>query len=439
MWWLVLLAVGVGADLPTLDNTKWGCDDGPEGEITPFKITFDDEMIADLRMRLSNHRRPVPTFEGVNHRYGFNSYDLERWIQYWREEYDFKKREEALNKYPQYKVRVQGLNIHFIKVEPVNKTKRKVTLLLLHGWPGSIREFYDVIPGLVADHDSRDFAIEVIIPSLPGFGFSDAACIPGLGGVEMAVVLRNAMKILGYEKYIVQGGDWGSYIGSAMTTMYPKEVIGFHTNLPTASTSKAFMLMAVGHYFPDLVVDSSLSNRIYPLLNKTLWLLQETAYFHFMATKPETIGIAMTDSPAGFMSFFLQCISGGTRKVNPGEPEGGLLKYYTREQLIDNLMMYWTDNKITTSSRLYYETIRSKNGSQVMSYPTDVPTWALQAPDEIIYMSPIMLATKYKNLRHATVLDNGGHFLALERPAEFGADVLRAVTEFVRWDDLYGY
>ncbi|XP_037303636.1 juvenile hormone epoxide hydrolase isoform X2 [Manduca sexta] len=392
-------------------------------------------MIRDLRHRIWSQRRVVPPLNGVGFEYGFNSNQLYPWLKYWAEEYPFKEREDFINQYPQYKTNIQGLHIHFIHVKPVvHPGKEVVPLLILHGWPGSVREFYETIPHLTAVSKHRDFAVEIIAPSLPGFGFSDSAVRPGLGATEMGVVFRNLMRRLGHQKFYIQGGDWGSYIGQSMATLFPKEVLGYHTNLAVALTPKAFALTLMGAAFPPAVVDPLLADRMYPLLHHILWLITETGYMHLQSTKPDSLGVAMTDSPGGLMAYFLQMFSSGTRRKNVFKEDGGLHSYYPRAHLIDNLMMYWVPNSITTSFRIYAETINLRNlAMRVHEIPTPVPTCTIHAKDEILYQSPPILQTKFPNLLNSTVLFDGGHFLALEMPELFADNVLNAIATFRNW------
>jgi juvenile hormone epoxide hydrolase len=167
-------------------------------------------VIADLHQRLKNARPLIQPLEGIQHQYGLNTRLLSKIVDFWRTEYNWKERETFLNKFPQFTVSVQGLKLHYIHVQPLNPEGHKVLpLLLLHGWPGSVREFYEIIPLLTTPQPGRSFVFEVIAPSLPGYGFSEAAVRPGLGAVQMAVVFKNFMNRLGFEEYYIQGGDWG--------------------------------------------------------------------------------------------------------------------------------------------------------------------------------------------------------------------------------------
>ncbi|XP_047036866.1 juvenile hormone epoxide hydrolase-like [Helicoverpa zea] len=424
--------------LPHFDHEWWGPVEEKQHNdtsIRPFQVHFDPGMIEDLRYRLKSHRPFTPPLEGVGFEYGFNTHYLHGWVDYWADQYPFQQQEDFLNQFPQFKTNVQGLDIHFIWVKPeVPPGMEVVPLLLLHGWPGSVREFYGTLPMLATVSRERDFAVEVIAPSLPGFGFSDAAVRPGLGATEMGVVLRNLMHRLGFKKFYVQGGDWGAYIGLCMATLYPKEVLGYHTNLALSITPTAILTWVLGSIYPPLVVDPVLADRMYPILSVVYWLTRETGYLHLQATKPDTLGVSMADSPAGLLAYIYQLFSSGSRRKFYYRSDGGFDDLYSRDELIDNLMIYWITNSFTTSSRIYAETLNLRNiNMAVFAIPTPVPTWTIHAKDEIFYQSPTLLKFKYPNLLNSTVLFTGGHFLALEKPQVFADDVLHAIAAFRRW------
>ncbi|XP_049881304.1 juvenile hormone epoxide hydrolase-like [Pectinophora gossypiella] len=425
--------------LPALELDQWW---GPErlrekqdDSVRPFRVKFKETMLQDLREYFKVSRELTPPLEGVGFEYGFRSEVAQKWLKYWAEEYPFAEREKFFNQYSNYRTYIQGLSIHFIHVKPeVPKGTELVPVLLLHGWPGSVREFYEAIPLLTAVDSNRNFALELIIPSLPGYGFSDAAVRPGLGAAEMAVVLRNLMHRLGYKQFYVQGGDWGSMIGSHMATLFPKEVLGYHTNMPMTMAPVATLLEVLFSFWPTLVVEPQLVDRLYPLSARFNRLLQETGYMHIQSTKPDTLGVALSDSPVGLLAYILEKFSTWTDFTLTSSSDGGLTKHFTREQLIDNIMVYWSTQSITTSMRLYSETFNKRHSAHNLDkIPTSVPTWALQAKYELAYQPPFILRFKYPYLLNTTVLEDGGHFLALQLPRVFSQDVLKAVAAFRDW------
>ncbi|OWR50536.1 juvenile hormone epoxide hydrolase precursor [Danaus plexippus plexippus] len=425
--------------LPPVDLDEWWSTalskSKQDDTIKPFKVEFSEVMIKDLKERLRDRHPLAPPLEGVAFEYGFNSKHLEGILKYWADEYPFSEREKLFNKYPNYKTNIQGLNIHFIRVTPqVPKGVELVPLLLLHGWPGSVREFFEAIPHLTSVSKDRNFALELIIPSLPGYGFSSAAVRPGLGADKMAVVFRNLMNRLGFKKYYIQGGDWGGLITSIMAIQFPEEVLGLHTNMPFLMSPALTFFSVLGSIYPPLVVGSKTRDRMYPLSKVYSNLLEETGYMHIQSTKPDTVGVALSDSPAGLAAYILEKFSSWTRMEHRSKPDGGLNFRFTNDQLIDNLMMYWTSNSATTSMRLYAETFNTRyfklNYNEI---PIKVPTCMIQAKHELAYVPTWLLKTKYVNLINETVLDDGGHFLAFELPKIFSEDVLKSIESFREW------
>ncbi|KAJ2947088.1 hypothetical protein O0L34_g16433 [Tuta absoluta] len=386
--------------------------------IRPAKIHFENKMIKDLQGRLRKTISFQPPLEDSGFTYGFNSDSIGYWLKYWAEEYPFKEREAYLNQFPQFKTNIQGLDIHFIHVKPkVQSHKNVIPLLLLHGWAGSIREFYDAIPLLTADSKDRDFAVELIAPCLPGFGFSDPTLRQGLGAAQMAIIMRNLMHRLGFKRFYIQGGDWGGFIGSDIATLFPQEVLGFHTNwaLVTSSAPALNSLQPVA-----------------PLI------MEETGYLHIAATRPDTVGIALTDSPAGLLAFLLEKFSTSVKHENRQLADGGLHNTFTPETLIDDVMFYWTTRSMPTSLRLYAENFNKKyQALGVERTPTTVPTWVTQGKYELTHQSAEILKTKYQNLLNATSLDFGGHFFALELPQFYSENVLTALKAFRIWHQTH--
>lgn len=424
---------------PQLDLTEWW---GPnelrgkvDNSIRPFQVKFEESVVNDLKSRLKNHRPFTAPLEGIGFEYGFNSKTLNTWVQYWAEKYPFSEREKFLNQFSQFKTNIQGLDIHFIRVKPkVPAGVQVVPILLMHGWPGSVREFYEVIPLLTRQTQGYDFAFEVIVPSLPGYGFSDAPVRPGLAAPQTAVIFKNLMNRLGFKKYYIQGGDWGAVVAGALATLFPDEVLGHHTNMPTARGGCTIVKTLIGAVFPSLVVDPEQADRMYPLSKAFSYILEESGYFHIQATKPDTVGVGLNDSPSGLLAYILEKFSTWTRREHRSAVDGKLEFRFTKDQLIDNLMIYWTTQSITTSVRYYAENFSNKNRElNIEGYKSAVPTWALQAKDELAFQSASILRERYPNLIKAVVLNDGGHFLAFELPKVFAEDVFRAVKAFREW------
>ncbi|KAI4471796.1 epoxide hydrolase 1-related [Holotrichia oblita] len=420
--------------LPKVEKTWWGY--GAEKEdttIKPFKITFPRQVVEDLTNRLKNTRMLTPALEGTQQQYGINSKTLTPVLDYWITKYDFQARETYLNQFPQFKTNIQGLNIHFIHVKPkVPEGTPVLPLLILHGWPGSVVEFYKIIPYLTKVHEKYGFAFEVIAPSLPGFGFSDGAVKPGCGTAEISLILRNLMLRIGHTKFYAQGGDWGSVLVTTMATLFPENILGLHSNMPHVMTPKTHLKMFLGSFWPSLIVDDEYKDRMYPLSKIYGNLLYEFGYFHIQATKPDTIGVGINDSPAGLAAYILEKVSTATNRLYREREDGGLLEKFTYDELVDNLMMYWVPQSFTTAVRIYAEGFNKRQlglGLNNIPISEEVPCAIAVFPNEIVYYPDWILRDKYANLVHRSNFKEGGHFAAMEVPSVLAEDVFEAVNK----------
>ncbi|CAG9792383.1 unnamed protein product [Diatraea saccharalis] len=423
-------------DLPKYDvNNWWGpypIDQQKDVSIRPFKIEFSDVIVNDLRERLM-HRRPfVPPLEGTGFDYGFNSNFLGQVLHYWENKYNFKDRQNFFNKFDHYKTNIQGLDIHYIHVKPkVSADIEVLPLLMLHGWPGSIREFYELIPKLTTPRPGDNFVFEIIAPSLPGFGYSQSPARKGFGPVETAVLMSNLMKRVGRTQYYIQGGDFGHVIGSTMATLFPEQILGFHTNMPVNTSPVAMFYLWLGSLWPSMLVEHEVQDRVYPLREHVARLLQETGYLHLQATKPDTLGISLTDSPAGLAAYILEKFSTWTNPEFINASDGRLLDKFQLTHLLDNVMMYWAPNSIATSIRTYAEIFSTRTLTMRLDdIPTDVPTWGIKFKHELLFFPDCLLRLKYKNYLHSTMVEEGGHFAAFEMPDVMAKDIFEAVKTF---------
>ncbi|XP_026761182.2 juvenile hormone epoxide hydrolase-like [Galleria mellonella] len=426
-------------DTPQLDLDYWW---GPNEtkskqnkDIRPYRIVFGDGMLHDLRMRFDSYRtetKKVKSLKDAAWTYGINSEAFSQFFSNWIFQYKPEERVKFLNQFDQFKTNIQGLDIHFIHVKPkVKKGVKVLPLLLLHGWPSSVREFYEAIPLLTTVRPGYDFVFEVIAPNLPGFVYSQGPVRPGLSPTKISIVIRNLMQRLGFKKYYIQGGDFGHSVGSGIATLFPNEVLGIHTNFPANFANKAYLAWILGAIWPTLV-EKEYTDRLYPLAKKVEFFLEEFGYLHLQATKPDTIGIALQDSPPGLAAYILDRFMIFTDVNNKYTEDGGLSKHYNHTKLLDNIMLYWASGCITTSVRLYKESVGNSEFEQVIAkIPTPVPTWALRLKHEIVFHPEFILKWKYPNFVGATTLDYGGHFAALELPEEFADDIFKAVKSFI--------
>ncbi|KAH9634312.1 hypothetical protein HF086_011572 [Spodoptera exigua] len=428
-------------EMPTFDlNKSWGPNttEPQDTSIRPYRIVFSDAMNLEIRGLFEMYRRNEmkKSFNDTAWTYGVHSEAFSKIFNYWIFQYDFAKRERFLNKFKQYKTKIQGLDIHYIHVKPeVEVNVMVLPLLLLHGWPGSIREFYEAIPLLTTERPGYQFVFEVIVPSLPGFGFSQAPVRPGLSPHQIAIIMRNLMQRLGHKHYYVQGGNLGHIIGSHMATLFPKEVVGFHTNFPVNFSKYAQWVWLLGSVWPKFVANENV-DRMYPLGKKVNFYLEEFGFLHLQGTKPDTIGIALQDSPVGLASYILDRVMIFTDPANKLDLDGGMQKYYNYDQLLDNIMLYWISGSITTSMRIYKEIFEDSDMEKIIErIPTSVPTWGARFKNDLAYSPDFLLKWKYTNLLGTSNYNVGGHLAAFERPKEFSDSVFEGVKSFLEFSN----
>ncbi|CAG0894760.1 unnamed protein product [Darwinula stevensoni] len=403
---------------PVLEDVYWGPGEPPakpDLSVRPFVVSFPEKGLEELRRRLELDSRLVQALEGQGFRYGFNAAFLEEVQQYWLDEYDWRKEEARLNALPHFKTYIQGLNVHFVHVKPgAGKGKGKTCpVLLLHGWPGSFFEFYKA--------GSRDVkepcSLELVIPSLPGYGFSDTAAKSGLGAIETARIMMTLMhERLGFSTFYVQGGDWGSLIATAMGAIYPDKVKGIHLNMLVVNTPGVTLKWLLGHFVhPSLVCDIPDRWKLYPMKEKLSYMLQETGYLHIQATKPDTVGVGLSQSPLGLAAYILEKFSTWTNKSSMGEWDGGLKSTFALDDLLTNVMVYWISNSITTSMRIYSESF-SPAAQGFDSVPVRVPTGMAAFPDEIFVHPKSFMEHRYYDIVTYDDMPRGGHFAAFQEP-----------------------
>lgn len=435
----VLLSIGyysffTSPVVSTLQDKWWG--KGPptkeSHEITKTQIEIPSEVIKQLYNRLHQTQPFQPSLDGVNQTYGIHTTVLNNVLDYWKNKYNWTERQEYLNQYPQYYVNIRGLRIHFLHIKPkstVNKNGQQVKvlpLMMVHGWPGSFREFFDVIPRLTEVRNDRDFVFELVIPSLPGFTFSQYSVRPGLSSRYMAQIFADLMQILGFNQYYVQGGDWGSSVVQSMATFYPEKIIGIHSNMCFEQTLLSSFKLAIGKYFPSLIYEEDEEKLCHSTANSIPFLLEETGYFHIQSTKPDTVGVALRDSPMGLAAYMLEKFSTLTNTNYRYREDAGLTEKFTMNQLLDNIMLYWVTGCMTSAMRIYAEAFTNA-AEELKRLPIQVPSGCARFPHEILLTPRSILKEKHKKLVHLTTFDRGGHFAALEEPELLSDDVFKFV------------
>ncbi|MCK6565255.1 MAG: epoxide hydrolase [Dehalococcoidia bacterium] len=363
-----------------------------------FRIDVPESDLDDLRHRLEQTRWPEP-IPGSGWDYGAGVGYLRSLCDYWRTEYDWRFHERVLNTHPQYLCEVDGVDIHYWHVR--GEGSGPLPLLLIHGWPGSIVEFLDVMGPLSAPAAfgaSGAPSFDLVIPSLPGFGFGGKPREPGWGVSRIAAAFHSLMtRELGYSRYAVQGGDWGGIIGAKMASQFGSSMVGAHLNFVIA--------MPPGEMNGEEKAFWEQRNR---------FQAQETAYSNVQGTKPDSLTVAQSDSPAGLAAWIIE-------KFRAWSDCGGdVERAFTRDQLLTNLMFYWLPNSAASAARIYYESMRDPGA--FFFEKVETPTGVAVFPEEP-WRVPRRWAEARFNVVRWTEMPRGGHFAAMEEPALLVDDI----------------
>jgi pimeloyl-ACP methyl ester carboxylesterase len=364
----------------------------PSPLVRPFTVAIPDSEIEDLKLRLARTRWPNP--ETVpDWSQGVRLENAKSLITYWEREYDWRRFESELNRFPQFLTDIDGLDIHFIHVK--SKNPDAMPLILTHGWPGSIVEFLKLIEPLtdpVAFGGHVEDSFDVVIPSLPGFGFSQQPTETGWNVIKIATAWAKLMKRLGYEKWAAQGGDWGSAVTTTLGAMQPEGLLGIHLNSQYA--------------FPALIPDTLSPEEQNAVDTLALYNGDMGGANHLQGTKPETIGIALADSPAGQAAWIYDKFQSKTD--NHGLAEDAL----TTDEILDAISLYWFTNSAASSARIYWENRSGSMAGPQLTLPVAVTVF----PRDIPLLPRTWIEAKYTNLIHYGEADKGGHFAAIEQP-----------------------
>ena len=370
---------------------------------TPFEIRATDDELDDLRRRL--HATRWPNEECVDDwEQGIPLAYLKEVCEYWADKYDWRAREAKLNAFPQFKLPIQGLDIHFQHVR--SPEENALPLVITHGWPGSIVEFQKVIGALTdpASHggDAAD-AFHVVAPSLPGYGFSDKPSTTGWGVQKIADAWSELMVALGYERYVAQGGDWGAMVTTCIGIQDPAHCAGIHLNMPIVPPD------------PDTMNDLTEQEQS-ALAGMQHYQDKDSGYSKQQSTRPQTLGYGLVDSPAGQAGWILEKFWSWCDC--DGHPENAL----SRDEMLDNVMLYWLPGTGASSARLYWESF-----SGPPMDPVAVPVGCSIFPKEI-FRSSKRWAEKHfgDKLVYWNTLEKGGHFAAFEQPETFVDEVRKA-------------
>jgi pimeloyl-ACP methyl ester carboxylesterase len=370
----------------------------------PFSLSVADSDIADLKARLALTRFPDQAPDGP-WAYGSDLAYMRTLVAYWREQFDWRAQEAALNAFPQFKVPLHGINLHYLHVP--GKGPSPTPLLLMHGWPGSVFEFLDIIPRLTDPArfggDPAD-AFTVIAPSLPGYGLSFAPGQKRFNIEAIAACFADLMTdVLGYRRYAAQGGDYGAFTASRLGHAYPDRMIGIHINLLTIQRDR-----------PPPPNPTEEERRYFAELAE--WLKEETGYQWIQGTKPQTLAYGLTDSPAGLAAWIAEKFRSWTDCG--GDPDSVI----SRDRLLANIALYWFTGAIGSSFWPYYARMHGQwpipSGGTV-----DVPTGYCAFPAEIIRPPRSIAQQMYTNIQRWTVMQRGGHFAAMEQPEALAQEI----------------
>jgi pimeloyl-ACP methyl ester carboxylesterase len=385
--------------------------------IRPFQIHVPDAALIDLRKRIAETR--WSDRETVNDQsQGIQLAKLQELVGYWGTSYDWRKAEAKLNALPQFMTNIDGLDIHFIHVR--SKHPNALPVIITHGWPGSVIEQLK-IAGPLTDptaHGGRaEDAFDVVIPSLPGYGFSGKPTGTGWDPDHIARAWTELMKRLGYTRYVAQGGDWGTPISSAMARQAAAGLLGIHINLPATVPPEVAVALVGGP------VPAGLSEKERAVLDALMASGKNgnLAYFTMMTARPQTIGYGATDSPA-FLVAWMLVHPGFAQWTYGADPE----KSPTKDDVLDNITLYWLTNTAASSSRLYWE--NGARGSVIVAAAQktneiSLPVAITVFPEDV-YRPPETWARRaYRNLIYFHEVDKGGHFAAWEQPELFAAEL----------------
>jgi pimeloyl-ACP methyl ester carboxylesterase len=391
--------------MPRAASNRRGTEDnGMSAQPEEFALSVPETAIADLRERLGRTRFPDQA-PGEPWAYGTNVEYLRGLVEYWRTAFDWRAQEARLNAFPQFKVPLHDIDVHFLHVP--GKGPNPCPLLLMHGWPGSVFEFLDLIPRLT---DPARFggnpgdAFTVVAPSLPGYGLSFRPGQKRFGIEEIADCLADLMTgTLGYRRFAAQGGDWGGITASRMGYAHADKLIGIHVNLLAVRRDGS------------MLADPTPDERKY-LDELAYWLKEETGYQWIQGTRPQTLSFGLTDSPSGLAAWIIE-------KFRAWSDCGGDVESaFTRDQLLANICLYWFTGAIGSSFFPYYFRMHRPwpipDGGTIA-----VPTGYAEFPHEILRAPRSLAARTYTDIRRWTVMQRGGHFAAMEQPEALATEV----------------
>jgi pimeloyl-ACP methyl ester carboxylesterase len=375
--------------------------------IEPFRIAIPDAALDDLRERLARTRWPEP-MEDLDWEYGIEQGALEDLARYWAEQYDWRKHEASLNRFPQFTTEIDGQKIHFLHARSPHPDA--IPLVVSHGWPGSIVEFEHVIEPLVnpIEHGGEaGDAFHVVCPSLPGYGFSQPNTAKGWNAVRTGKAWGELMRRLGYPRYAAQGGDWGSFVSQETARFDPEHCFAIHLNFVFTPPPSAEALAEMDEEAAAMFAEFQ------------HYVGEESGYAQIQGTKPQTLGYALNDSPVGQLAWIAEKFRTWT------DCDGVIENAISRDALLTNVSVYWFTGTGGSSARFYRE--QRVGGGMEVKPKLETPLGVASFPKEVVRAPRAWIETKF-DVRHWTDMPKGGHFAAMEQPGL----LVRDIREFFR-------
>ena len=368
-------------------------------QLRPFAADIDQAKLAHIRAKLQAADLSYAPDDDIGWKYGADAAYLREFADYWLHRFDWPAARARLNRWPQFKAQVDDIDVHFYWVK--SAAPNALPLILTHGWPGSVVEFHKMIDSLIAPHGPAGVAFDVVIPSLPGYGFSSRPARP-IGPRRVATLWRKLMsEVLGYEKFVAQGGDWGSAVTSWLGRDFPESLLAIHLNLCVTPMADEPADEAERHW-----------RERYRKVQGA-----ESAYMMQHRTKPQTIGIALSDSPLGFAAWVLE------KFHRWGDTHGDIESRFSKDDLITNILLYLATDTVTSSIWLYHGAVLEAKSGVPAAREVRCPTALAVFPAEFLPWPPRSTVERFYNVQRWTKMAAGGHFAALEEPLLLADDL----------------
>ena len=381
--------------------------------IAPFHLSVPQADLDDLKRRLTDTRWPDAGTVSDNSQ-GPQRDSIRALVDYWRDSYDWRRCEALLNGFGQYRTEIDGLGIHFLHIR--SPEPDATPMLLTHGWPGSVLEFRDVIGPLsdpVTHGGKASDAFHLVVPSLPGFGFSEQPTEPGWHIGRVAGAWAQLMARLGYPRWVAQGGDWGAAVTTMLGHMAPPGLKGIHLNMVM------FQPTAEEIAFAD-------ADERQMLADAQRYMQEYSGYYTLQNTRPQSVAFSLADSPVGLAAWIYALFQDVSD--SGGKPE----TVFSMDEMLDDIMLYWLPNTGPSAARLYWESAQAMKQGGMAFPPMPMPTGISMFPGEQMRLSRRWAEPRFANLVHFNTLDRGGHFAALEQPALFVEEIRATFAKIAR-------